>query len=79
MSIFSESATSGTVSQFCRYIEAELQTATDPVAIATLKRAGRFALTCFEWDTPEWAKAYEARFADPAVDAHAEMRAFLKA
>ena len=68
MSMFSELAVESEVRDYCREIENLLQEGLDngmsPDAIQVLKKVGRFALTRFEWTTPEWAGKYRTMFED---------------
>jgi hypothetical protein len=68
MSMFSELAVESEVQDYCREVERLLQEGADngmsPDAVRALKKIGRFALTRFEWDTPEWAAKYDKMFED---------------
>ena len=66
MSMFTELIAESEVLYYCREIERLLQEGLDndmsPDAIVVLKKIGRFALTRFEWITPEWAAKYTKMF-----------------
>lgn len=62
MGMFSEIATESTVASFVHFLRAELEVTTDPAVRIALKKAGRFALTQFEWSTPAWAAPYTELF-----------------
>lgn len=64
MGMFSEIATEGTVQDMCRGIARALSETTDEGEQRGLKRAGRHALTLFEWTEPAWASQYKEMFAD---------------
>ena len=64
MSMFSELAVESEVQDYCREVERLLQEETSPDAVRVLKKIGRFALTRFEWNTPEWAAKYGKMFED---------------
>jgi hypothetical protein len=61
MGMFSEIATEGTIRDLVKFLENELELAT-PDGRDALKRVGRYALTQFEWSTPDWAKKYVELF-----------------
>lgn len=60
--MFSEIATEGTVHQMVIEIKKELELAKTSEVRVALKRIGRFALTLFEWSSPDWAKEYHKLF-----------------
>lgn len=63
MTMFSEIATEGTIRAFVEEIERELRkNAGNPEACKVLKKIGGFALTQFEWSTPDWAMRYRELF-----------------
>lgn len=65
MSMMTEIATEGTIKEIVQEIERLLAALKDkPDACAALKRVGRFALTQFEWNTPDWAQRYRTLFAE---------------
>jgi len=64
MSMFSESATAGTIQAMVTYLKKQLDATDNPEVAKALRAAGRHALTLFEWDTPEWAKSFERDFAE---------------
>ncbi len=65
MSIASESATEGTIGIFVRQIEKEIKNNKEnPEVLKILKKLGRFALTQFDWSTPEWTVEYDRLFAE---------------
>ena len=64
MGMFSEITTEYEVQAYCKEIAKMLQEETSPDAVRVLKKLGRFALTRFEWTTPDWAAAYKALFED---------------
>lgn len=61
--MLSEIATESVVRQMVTEIKKELEESRGkPEVCSALKKIGRFALTLFEWDTPEWAKGCEELF-----------------
>ena len=63
MGMFSEAAIENTVGAVVGEIEKGLEENKDkPETLAALKKVGRFALTLFEWSTPDWAKKYGELF-----------------
>ena len=66
MSMFSELATESEVQAYCKEVARLLQEETSPDAVRVLKKIGRFALTRFEWSTPDWAAAYKKLFEEAA-------------
>jgi len=65
MNMFSEITTEATIKAFVKKIEKELKQNKDkPEVCEALKKIGRFALTQFEWSTPDWARRYEQLFKD---------------
>ena len=63
MGMFSEIATETTIKTLVVEIKKELEENRDkPLVCAALKKLGRFALTQFEWSTPDWAKEYQQLF-----------------
>mgnify|MGYP001558721865 FL=1 len=63
MGMFSEIAIEVTIQTIVTEIKKELtenQSKSD--AVVALKKLGRFALTQFEWRTPDWAKEYQKLF-----------------
>lgn len=63
MGMFSEIATETTIQAIVKEIEKELEQNKDkPEICEALKKIGRFALTQFEWSTPDWARRYEHLF-----------------
>jgi hypothetical protein len=62
MGLFSEVYTEGTIKLIVQDIRKALEVECDPLIQKGLKRAGRIALTHFEWDTPVWSKEFEELF-----------------
>ncbi len=62
MNMFSDIATEHTIRSIVKHIAERLETTYDPVAKHELKMIGKFALTLFEWDIPEWVEEYEELF-----------------
>jgi len=63
MGMFSEIATETTIKVIVGEIKKELELNGDkPDAIAALKKLGRFSLTQFEWDAPEWVEEFKKLF-----------------
>ena len=63
MSIISEIATESTIKVIVAEIKKELKEKKDKTDVCVaLKKLGRFALTLFEWSTPDWAKEYQKLF-----------------
>ncbi len=60
--MFSEIAIEGTVRQMVVEIKKELELAKTPEARLALKKIGNFALTLFEWSSPDWADEYTQLF-----------------
>lgn len=68
MGMVSEIATANTIQTFVKKIKMELEENGDnPEVCAILKKIGRFALTRFEWNTPDWADEYRQLFDAPPV------------
>jgi hypothetical protein len=65
MSMFSEIATEGAIQTIVQQIERTLAEYEGNKDVCdALKKIGRYCLTQFDWDTPEWAKRYEILFKD---------------
>lgn len=63
MGMFSEVATEGTIREICEFVDKEIvRRQAEPEVVKGLKLAGRYALTLFEWSSPEWAKEYKIKF-----------------
>lgn len=63
MGMFSEIATEGAIQVFVGEIKNELEANRGkPEVVTALKKLGRFALTQFEWSTPDWADEYTQLF-----------------
>jgi hypothetical protein len=63
MGMFSEIVTETTVHAFIRQITKQLEEhKSDEQATKALRELGRFALTQFEWSTPDWALPYKKLF-----------------
>ena len=63
MGMFSEITTEATIQVFVKEIKKELEeNKNKPEICEVLKKIGRFALTQFEWSTPDWASHYEQLF-----------------
>jgi hypothetical protein len=63
MSMVSEIATEENIKVFVEKIKKELKrNNSKPDVCVVLKELGRFALTQFEWSTPDWAKEYHELF-----------------
>jgi hypothetical protein len=63
MTIVSEIATEATVKSIVEEIKRELKRNNDnPEICSALKKLGRFALTQFEWSTPDWTYEYMELF-----------------
>lgn len=63
MGMMSEIATEGTIQVIVAEIKKEItKNKGKPDAVTALKKLGRFALTQFEWNTPEWAREYSRFF-----------------
>jgi len=61
--MFSEIATEVTIRTIAAAIVTELESnSTNAEVCVVLKKLGRFALTQFEWDEPDWAKEYHEKF-----------------
>jgi hypothetical protein len=65
MSMISDIATEGTIQTIIAEIKKELEANKDNSgARAVLRKIGRFALTQFDWSTPDWAREYQELFAE---------------
>jgi hypothetical protein len=62
MGMFSEITTFANIEAFVGQIKDELEKASSDETKAVLKRLGRWALTQFEWTTPEWAQKFSDLF-----------------
>ncbi|HEY4474951.1 MAG TPA: hypothetical protein VJC06_03450 [Candidatus Paceibacterota bacterium] len=63
--MFSEVATAATIGVFVVEIAKEIEdNKENSEALKILKKMGRFALTQFEWSTPEWAAEYDRLFSE---------------
>jgi len=63
MGMFSEGAIEVTIQVIVQEIEKELETHKDkPEVCVALKKIGRFALTKFDWEAPDWADKYDQLF-----------------
>ncbi len=65
MGMFSEITTENTVFAFVKEISKDLKACDNEQAAQALRKLGRFALTQFEWSTPDWAAEYKKLFAEP--------------
>lgn len=65
MSMMSEITTESNVQTFVEEIERVLvENKDDERTCSALRKLGRFALTQFEWSTPDWAREYKKLFED---------------
>lgn len=61
--MFSDMATEKTIKTFVQEIKRKLEdNRGKPEVCFVLRELGRFALTQFEWDTPNWAKECQELF-----------------
>ena len=71
MSIISEIAAESTIGVIVQEIKKELEKNKDKPDVCTaLKKIGRFALTKFDWSTPDWTKEYDNLFEASAEEKH---------
>ena len=63
--MFSEIALERLIKVFVKEIKRDLEANENkPEVCSALRKIGRFALTQFEWSTPNWANEYEMLFSE---------------